>query len=424
MSNMYLPMKALPASRTLQPQSSSEMISPCFGARSSMRLWKGTSDSRLARSPASSAVTVLAALALLIPMSLALLTATTQIAGATTISSDKAQVSQIEQQIALYSAQIDHLSFMYDQAQSQEATLQAQIASTQQSLAKTKETEDAAHSRLEQAAIDAYVNEGTGSSAMGLLLSSKANQYTIGVEYLNVATGHLEEDLVAYRREQDAYTAQQAKLDGEQAAVRATMATLASDQASAQAEVNRENTLLSQVKGNLQQLLQAAHEQEVRQAEAAAAERAAAAAAAAAARAAPTLLLPSSPTLPPPANWRQQAQIAVQTALAQVGKPYQWGGAGPNSFDCSGLVMYAWEAAGVDLPHYSVSQYDDTTHVPESDLQPGDIVFYNSPYDGNLGHEALYIGNGQVVQAPMTGMDVQVTSITWAGPPVAFGQPA
>ena len=77
--------------------------------------------------------------------------------------------------------------------------------------------------------------------------------------------------------------------------------------------------------------------------------------------------------------------MAARVALEQVGKPYQWAGAGPNSFDCSGLVMYAWAHAGVSLPHYSVAQYQDTVRISRSQLQPGDLVFYDTGRRGPAG---------------------------------------
>ena len=102
------------------------------------------------------------------------------------------------------------------------------------------------------------------------------------------------------------------------------------------------------------------------------------------------------------------AAIAVQAALSRVGDPYVWGAAGPSAFDCSGLVMWAYAQAGVYLPHYSGSQYADTIHIPMSDLQPGDLVFPANPGQ----HVAMYIGNGEIVQAPYTGADVQVVPLT------------
>jgi LysM repeat protein len=135
---------------------------------------------------------------------------------------------------------------------------------------------------------------------------------------------------------------------------------------------------------------------------------------------APTATTPAVSAPAPTAS--SAAAEAVAVALAQVGKPYLYGGAGPNSFDCSGLVMYAWASAGVSLPHYSVSQYTGTTRITEAELEPGDIVFYDNDSGPQPGHEALYIGNGQVVAANTTGTDVQTQSISYDGTPMGFGR--
>jgi cell wall-associated NlpC family hydrolase len=105
----------------------------------------------------------------------------------------------------------------------------------------------------------------------------------------------------------------------------------------------------------------------------------------------------------------QAAQVAVDTALAQLGDAYVWGGAGPDSFDCSGLVQYAYAAAGVDLPHSSSMQSTIGTPVAYTDLQPGDLVFFYSP----VSHVAMYIGNGQIVQASTYGQPVAVTDLAY-----------
>ncbi len=119
------------------------------------------------------------------------------------------------------------------------------------------------------------------------------------------------------------------------------------------------------------------------------------------------------------------AAIAVKTALAQVGKPYVWGGAGPDVFDCSGLVMYAWAAAGVYLPHFTVYQYNDTVRISPSELEPGDLVFWDIPGDPPSdmpGHVAMYIGNGMVVAADHTGAPVRVESMYHDGIPMGYGR--
>jgi cell wall-associated NlpC family hydrolase len=103
------------------------------------------------------------------------------------------------------------------------------------------------------------------------------------------------------------------------------------------------------------------------------------------------------------------AQVAVDTALAQVGDPYVWAGAGPNSFDCSGLTQYAYRAAGISLPHSSRMQSGIGTPVSYSNLQPGDLVFFYSP----VSHVGMYIGNGQIVHAPYSGSTVQVVELAY-----------
>ncbi|HUR50560.1 MAG TPA: NlpC/P60 family protein [Mycobacteriales bacterium] len=103
-----------------------------------------------------------------------------------------------------------------------------------------------------------------------------------------------------------------------------------------------------------------------------------------------------------PASGR--AAIAVREAYRQLGKPYQWGAAGPDRFDCSGLTMWVWGKAGVSLPHQSRAQYAGGRKVSQSDLRPGDLVFYGSP----IHHVGIYIGNGQKIAAPQTGDVVKI----------------
>ena len=118
-----------------------------------------------------------------------------------------------------------------------------------------------------------------------------------------------------------------------------------------------------------------------------------------------TTSTPSAAATGPAPSTRSSLGGAVQVALAQVGKPYAWGGSGPNSFDCSGLVTYAYRSAGIShLPRSSAAMYSATTRISRSDLRPGDLVFYHSP----VSHVAIYIGNGQVVEAPNSGNHVRV----------------
>jgi cell wall-associated NlpC family hydrolase len=102
-----------------------------------------------------------------------------------------------------------------------------------------------------------------------------------------------------------------------------------------------------------------------------------------------------------------RAAIAVRFAMAQVGKAYSYGAAGPNAYDCSGLTMRAWGTAGVGLPHSSGAQQGSGTRISESELQPGDLVFYYSP----VSHVGMYIGNGLIVNALNPGAGVRVSGL-------------
>ncbi|OKI15956.1 glycoside hydrolase [Nocardiopsis sp. TSRI0078] len=108
------------------------------------------------------------------------------------------------------------------------------------------------------------------------------------------------------------------------------------------------------------------------------------------------------------------AGAALDFAYAQVGKPYIYGGTGPNGYDCSGLTQAAWRAGNVDLPRTTYAQAEVGHRIYDMNaLQPGDIMFF---YPG-LGHNGLYAGNGQMVHAPRTGRNIEVVGLAayWAG---------
>lgn len=107
---------------------------------------------------------------------------------------------------------------------------------------------------------------------------------------------------------------------------------------------------------------------------------------------------------PSPSN---AAATAVEAAMSKRGSPYQWGAQGPDRFDCSGLSMWAWNQAGVNIPRTSRQQYAALPNVSRSELRPGDLVFFGDP----IHHLGIYIGDGQMVEAPYTGEVVRVNDI-------------
>jgi cell wall-associated NlpC family hydrolase len=248
-------------------------------------------------------------------------------------------------------------------------------------------------------AIDAYVNLGAGTpTGPGALVATyeKGQAQADADTAIGKALGQLQQ---LHQAEQQLQATEKAILAEEQKASDANTAAQAAAvqaQAAAQAATVQQQQILNtvaQVSGNMVQLVAAAE---------------AAQAQAAFTRFSTTGGLnfqPSAPLAAPSA----QAAAAVQAAMAQVGKPYVWGAAGPNSYDCSGLVQWAWAQQSVALPRVAAEQQAWATPVPISQLAPGDLVFFGNPAH----HVGMYIGGGLMVDAPHSGASVSVAPIWW-----------
>jgi len=114
----------------------------------------------------------------------------------------------------------------------------------------------------------------------------------------------------------------------------------------------------------------------------------------------PDVVLPEASTV---------GTVALRAALSKRGDWYVWGAAGPNTFDCSGLVVWAFGTEGITLPHYTGDLWNSGMHVSRADLEPGDLVFFFA----DISHVGIYIGNGLMVDAPETGQQVQVQPVFW-----------
>ena len=121
----------------------------------------------------------------------------------------------------------------------------------------------------------------------------------------------------------------------------------------------------------------------------------------------------------------QQGNIAADWALSKIGAPYQWGGAGPYTYDCSGLAMVAWAHAGVGLLHYTGDQWVEGVPVSLGSLERGDLLFYatDNADPATIHHVGIYIGGGTMVDAPHTGVDVRIDSIYAPGDPIGAVRP-
>ncbi len=241
-----------------------------------------------------------------------------------------------------------------------------------------------------------------------------------------MASGNISGAIDALSVAQSQLATQQSDLQVAQGQAQSALAQAASAQQSAQQTVANQKATLSQVKGEIGTLVAQRQAAELAASHAAFLARAARSTSATPASApsgsrgdGPARARPVQPVLPdlPAAGG---AATAIAAAESQIGVPYVWGGESPGQgFDCSGLTQWSWRQAGVDLPRTAAAQYDAIPHVPLSDLQPGDLLFWGF---GGISHVGMYVGGGDIINAPDTGELVRVQAI-WNNGLVGAGRP-
>jgi cell wall-associated NlpC family hydrolase len=295
---------------------------------------------------------------------------------------------------ALVAAKGHELEKVTEQFNEAREALRAQQAAAQEA-AKQLEAAQAALAKSQQAvrgiARSAFTGEGL-STFSALMTSDSADQFVDRMGVLQMVAGHQNELLG--RAASANVTAAQAKATAEQAAGAAqqTYDKVAAQQAALEQQIDDYQALYERLSTDERQAALAASGQGDGRAS----------------RDARTAAEPFSSSVTAPNG---AAQAVVDAAMAQRGKPYVWAAAGPGSYDCSGLVQYAYQAAGMSLPHSSLMQSRMGTQVSRSQLLPGDLVFFYSP----VSHVGIYIGNGQMVHAPTFGDVVKVASIDTMG---------
>ena len=332
------------------------------------------------------------------------------------VSTLKSKADAIATKITTIQVKLEVLSEEYDQAATREALIERDIRKDERSIAFARSNVCEDKQSLQRQAIDAYVNDSATSGVLSAL-TSKENALPAQQTYLEAAAGNLSTAVSSLRFSEHSLVERTAQLERDEAQSRSTLQTLTAARASA-------STLDAQLTATLQgvngSLAVAVAQQQKQEAVQAAAEAAALQTIETAARQSDAASGPDPAATTSGTYGDGPGLVAVRAAESQIGVPYVWSGDWPgHGFDCSGLAMWAWSQAGVNLPHSAEDQYYSIEHIPFSALQPGDLIFYAA--DGYIYHVVIYIGNGNVVQAEQTGTTIAITPIPPG--PYAAGRP-
>ena len=281
-------------------------------------------------------------------------------------------ISQVQAQVNGLQAKIDKIGEQYDQVTGQLSAARGRLATVRREAAREQAQFNAARTKLAQVVVAAYENSAQ-TSAAGLLTSADPavvlGQASLLQQLASTQRAQAVQLLAGARQ----VTQVQQELQRTEDGIAALHAQLA-------AQKTKLGKLLTARQATLDSLTTAQQGQ---------------VAANAVGAGGTTTAVYTGPT-------NTQAEKAVAFVYAQLGKPYQWGATGPGSYDCSGLVQAAWASAGVSIPRVTYDQWAALPHISVSSLQPGDLLYY----DGE-GHVSMYVGDGYIIDAPSTGLDVQ-----------------
>jgi cell wall-associated NlpC family hydrolase len=285
------------------------------------------------------------------------------------------------QRVAVLAEQYNRARLSVEQARSNSARVTGDLARAEAQFAQIRD-------RMARVAVESYVHGGN-SSTIEHMLRGNAEDVIARRQYLDAAAAGGKKTLDELKAAREDLQALRAQRRAAQQQAEGAAQSLAGKKAEADRAVAANQATLRKVKGDLGDLVRAEEARRL----AAQANR------------------PPKPGLPgvdrfPNVPIGHGAAAAVAEAKRQVGKPYVYGGSGPDTFDCSGLTAWAWRAGGVSLPHSATAQYNAIPHVAFSDLQPGDLLFFYS----DIHHVAIYVGGGQIVEASQTGVPVKYNS--------------
>jgi cell wall-associated NlpC family hydrolase len=300
------------------------------------------------------------------------------LAAVNAVAASKPTVAQVQAKVNQLTSQFDKVSEQLDQVDEQLKSAQQQLKQVTAKETEAQSQYQAAQTAVAEIAASAY--EDTGSTSIAGVLTSGNPEEVL-------QQGALLLELTSSR---DAQTKQLLADATQLVSVRQEVQRTEDGVAQLKSELSSRKKSLSGLIASEQATLASLTQPEQQQVQAG------------------TVGAGGKGTTTPPATYTgptgTQADAAVAFAFKQLGCPYVYGATGPcpDGFDCSGLVQAAWASAGVDIPRDTYSQWAALPHIPTSDIQPGDLLYYNGE-----GHVAMYVGNGEIIDAPLPGENVE-----------------
>jgi cell wall-associated NlpC family hydrolase len=322
------------------------------------------------------------------------------------VSSKRAQAQQVMGQLAQLSNSLERARSQYDASTQQLAKIQNDLRVNGHELKVAKHNLKAGQRVIAQRLVTLYTSDQ--ASTLEVVLGARSlDDMITRMDSAKSVTGLDARVLSQVKTFRAAVKRNHELLAKARVSQQRVVSQRAAAKASIESQISRQQSLLSSIKGQIAQIIAAERARQLQMA-AAAQARLAAAHRVSQTQVQDTIvgasaIAPQADTaVAPPSSFSG----AVGVAMAQLGKPYVWAASGPDSFDCSGLIIYAFSAVGRSLPHSTYALYNLGVPVSRDQLQPGDLVFF----DG-LGHAGIYIGGDQFVHAPHSGDVVKISSL-------------
>lgn len=319
----------------------------------------------------------------------------------------KDQIAAAHQQLQALNNQAETASEQYNAARIKLAAAQQDAARANASLATARDQLTSLQASVGKFAVAAY-RGGSSNSVLELISDGSAATYLSQISSMQAVSAGQARTLAQVDAARRVEAAAQSVASAALAKQKAATAAMSSSRDQILAAAAKEKKVLSGLQAREAAIVKAAKQQAARLAALREAARLRAAQQATA-QAASAISGPVGAVVQPVVSGSGGARVAVEWAYREIGKPYVWAAAGPNSFDCSGLTQYVWGKAGVYLGHYTGDQWNEGAHVTRAQIQPGDLVFfaYNTSQPSTIHHVGIYVGGGMMIDAPYTGANVR-----------------